>query len=310
MLRRLPAIEDPRVLVGPATFDDAACVRLSEDVALVQSVDFFTPPVDDARDFGRIAAANALSDLYAMGAVPLFALAVAGFPAGFDPELAAEVLGGGAEIAAQAGIAIVGGHTLVDPEPKYGLVVTGTAHPDAIWTNAGGRPGDTLLLGKALGTGVVLNALRQDAAPATVAEAAIRSMTTLNRAAAEQVRRLGAHAVTDVTGFGLVGHLHQLARASGCAARISAAVLPLLPGAFELARAGHVPGGSRANREAARAYAIVDRRVDDALAVLAHDAQTSGGLLVSLPEPAEPVDGFTRIGALEAGEPGQIRLET
>jgi selenide,water dikinase len=308
VLRRLPPISDPRVLVGSGTFDDAACVRLSDDVALVQSVDFFTPPVDDPRDFGRIAAANAISDVYAMGAEPMFALAVAGFPAGFDVEVIAAVFAGGSELAGEAGIAVVGGHTLVDPEPKYGLVVTGTAHPDALWTNAGGRAGDALVLGKGLGTGVVLNALRHDQAAPDAVEAAIRSMTTLNRGAAAALRAVGPHAVTDVTGYGLVGHLHELARASGCAARVSAGALPLLPGALELARAGHVPGGSRRNWEAAEAYATVDAGVEDAVAALAHDAQTSGGLLAAVDEDAAQLlgAGFARIGRLEPGEPGRV----
>ncbi len=310
VLRSLPPIDDPRVLVGPATFDDAACVRLSDDLALVQTVDFFTPVVDDPYDFGRIAATNAISDVYAMGAEPLFALAVAGIPADLDPAIAGAIMRGGADVARAAGIAVVGGHTITDPEPKYGLAVTGTVHPDAIWTNAGGQPGDVLVLTKGLGTGVIANALRHDAAPAEAIAAAVASMTTLNRDAARALRAVGPHAVTDVTGFGLVGHLHELANASGCAARVQASSLPLLPGAYDLAQAGHVPGGSRRNRRAGAEYAETAADVDDTLAALAHDAQTSGGLLAALAaDDAARAGVGTVIGRLEAGDPGRVYLD-
>ena len=231
VLQGLPVVTDARVLAGTTGFDDAAVVSITGDIALVQTVDFFTPLVDDPFDFGRIAATNAISDVYAMGGEPLCALAIAGFPRDLDPDTVRAVFAGGAAAASEAGIAIVGGHTIVDPEPKYGLVVSGTVRPDAIWRNAGGQVGDVLVLTKALGTGVVANALRADVVPADVLAAAVASMTTLNREGARALRAAGRpHAVTDVTGFGLVGHLHELAEASGLTARLSLRDLPVLPG--------------------------------------------------------------------------------
>ncbi len=305
MLRLLPPVHDPRLLVGNGAFDDAAVVRLVDGLALVQTLDFFTPPVDDPYDFGRIAAANAISDVYAMGAEPLLALAVLAVPADLDHGVVAAILRGGADIAAQAGIVVAGGHTVVDPEPKYGLVVTGTVHPDRVWRNGGGRPGDALLLSKPLGTGIVVNALRKDAASPDVLAAAVGSMTTLNRAAADRLRPHAPHAVTDVTGYGLLGHLHELAEASGCAARIALGALPLLPGVLDLVRAGHAPGGSRRNRAAADAYAELDDRCDPDLALLAADAQTSGGLLAAV-DPGVAVEGTWRVGELVDGPSGRI----
>ncbi len=296
------------MIAGPDGFEDAAVVRVSDDVAIVQSVDFFTPPVDDPYDFGRIAAANALSDIYAMGAVPLCALAVAGFPRGFDPVVIGEVFRGGIDVAGEAGIAVVGGHTIEDAEPKYGLVVTGTVHPDQVWRNAGGRAGDDLVLTKPLGTGVVANALRADAAAVSVMEAAVRSMTTLNRDAAAALRAAGPpHAVTDVSGFGLVGHLHELAAASGLAARIRLDALPLLDGVLDLARAGNIPGGSRRNRDAAAAFARFADGHDPLLAALACDAQTSGGLLAAV-APGSDGPGVV-IGVLEEGPAGLVLVD-
>ena len=309
MLRRLPTISDPRVLAGPTGFEDAAVVRVSQTAAIVQSVDFFTPIVDDPYAFGRIAATNALSDLYAMGATPLCALAVAGFPRGFDPELIATVFRGGIDAASDAGIAVVGGHTIEDPEPKYGLVVTGTVDPERIWRNSGGQPGDALVLTKALGTGVIANALRHDVVDPQVLAGAIASMTTLNRDAAARLAGGGdPHAVTDVSGFGLLGHLHELALASGLAARIDLQALPLLDGALALTRAAHVPGGSRRNRDAADAYATFAPGHDRDLALLACDAQTSGGLLVALPTDRAARIG-TVIGSLEQGRAGAITID-
>jgi selenide,water dikinase len=309
VLQGLPAVTDARVLAGTTGFDDAAVVSITGDIALVQTVDFFTPLVDDPFDFGRIAATNAISDVYAMGGEPLCALAIAGFPRDLDPETVRAVFAGGAAAAAEAGIAIVGGHTIVDPEPKYGLVVSGTVRPDAIWRNAGGQVGDVLVLTKALGTGVVANALRADAVPPDVLAAAVASMTTLNRAGARALRAAGEpHAVTDVTGFGLVGHLHELAEASGLAARLNLRDLPILSGVLDLARAGHVPGGSRRNREAADAYATFADGHDELLAAIACDAQTSGGLLAAVPAGAVPA-GATVIGRLEEGRAGHVLVD-
>jgi selenide,water dikinase len=306
LLRSLPPVTDPRILAGPTGNEDAAVVRLADDLAIVQTVDFFTPIIDDPYDFGRIAATNAISDVYAMGATPIVALAVAGFPRDLDPEIARAILRGGADAAAAASVSVVGGHTIVDPEPKYGLAVTGTVHPDRIWRNAGGRAGDALVLTKALGTGIVANALREDALEPGVLETAVASMTTLNRDAAERVRAVGGpHAATDVTGFGLLGHLHELAAASGLAARLDLARLPLLPGVLALATAGRVPGGSRRNRAAADAYAEFAAGHDPVLAAIACDAQTSGGLLLAVG--ADVAEGLgTVIGDLCAGPAGRI----
>src|SRR5262249_51886590 len=231
LLRDLPPVTDPRVLAGTTGFEDGAVVQIPDGVGLVQTVDFFTPPVHHPYDFGRLAATNDISDVYAMGGEPLCALAIAGFPRDLDPAVVSAIFAGGAAAAAAAGIAVVGGHTIVDPEPKYGLVVSGTVATDAIWRNAGGQDGDVLVLTKALGTGIVANALRADAAPPDVLAAAIGSMTPLNRDAARALRAAGPpHAVTDVTGFGLVGHLHELADASGLAAELHLRDLPVLPG--------------------------------------------------------------------------------
>jgi selenide,water dikinase len=282
-LRGLPPVTDPAVLTAHAGFEDAAAYRLSDELALVQTVDFFTPVVDDPEAWGRVAAANAISDVYAMGGRPLFALAVAAWPRELDLELLGRVLAAGAAKAAEAGASVVGGHTVDDPEPKYGLAVTGLVHPQALWRNAGGRAGDRLFLTKRLGTGVVTTAIKREAASAAAAAAAVASMERLNAAAAEAVREAGPSAVTDVTGFGLVGHVHELAQASGLAAEIETEGLRFLPQAVELARDGHVPGGSLRNLEAAAAYATFAPQLDEVACQLACDAQTSGGLLVALP---------------------------
>jgi selenide, water dikinase len=287
VLRGLALPVDPNVLIGLAPADDAAVVRLLPDLALVFTTDFFTPLVDDPRDFGRIAAANALSDVYAMGGRPLVALNIMAFPSRLlGLAVMAQVLAGGAEIAREAGISIAGGHTVEDKEPKYGLAVIGTVHPDRVWRKGGALPGDALVLTKALGTGVLATALKRGVIGEGGAEmrAAVASMVTLNAASARAIVDLGVavHAATDVTGYGLVGHLGEMLRASeGVSARLSAAALPTLPGAVALAEAGVLPGGSRSNRTFAEAWFRVDVGVPEALAWLACDAQTSGGLLVA-----------------------------
>jgi len=281
---------DPNVLVGLDRPDDAAVVRLLPELALVFTTDFFTPIVDDPHDFGRIAAANALSDVYAMGATPLVALNVAAFPTRTLPlSILGEILAGGAEVAREAGIVIAGGHTIDDPEPKYGLAAIGTVHPDRIWRKGGARAGDALVLTKALGTGILATALKRDllAESHPAIEAMVSSMTTLNARAAELARAQGPaiHAATDVTGYGLVGHLLELLRASGgIGAVLSARALPLLPSARDLARDGILSSGSRANREHADEAFRTGSGVSDELAWLACDAQTSGGLLLAMPE--------------------------
>lgn len=282
VLRHLTPIEDPKALVDASTGDDAAVYLLDDGRALVVTLDFFTPLVDDPYDFGRIAAANALSDLYAMGAKPLFALNLLGFPRKLLGEgLAEEVIRGGAEIARIAGIPIMGGHSVDDPEPKYGLVAIGEASPGALVTNTKARAGDRLILTKPLGTGIIATAIKAGQAPQAVMDAAVASMTTLNRAASECMVQAGVQAATDVTGFGFLGHLHNLLAHSGVAARIDASAVPVLDGVKELARAGHVPGGSQRNLEDVSADVDFEH-LDDIDKLILADAQTSGGLLMAV----------------------------
>ncbi len=311
LLRSLPTVSDPRVLAGPVGNEDAAVVLVTDDLAIVQTVDFFTPIVDDPFTFGQIAATNAISDVYAMGATPLVALAIAGFPRDLDPDIVREVFAGGAAAASGAGIAIVGGHTIVDAEPKYGLAVTGTVHPARIWRNSGGQPGDRLVLSKPLGTGIVANALRSGSVADDVLAGAVAAMTTLNRESADRLHALGdgVHAVTDVTGFGLVGHLHELALASGCSARLDLAAIPLLGGVRDLAALGFVPGGSRRNREAAAVYSAFRSGHDVILATIACDAQTSGGLLAAIAPGLDVAALGVVVGELAEGTPGRILVD-
>ena len=284
VLRDLPSIDDPRVLVGTGTADDAGVYRLSDDLALVQTVDFFTPIVDDPRSYGRIAAANALSDVYAMGGKPLTALAVAAFPEDLDPRILREILAGGVEKAREAGVAVIGGHTIKDDEPKYGLAVTGLVHPGHILRNDSGIAGDDLVLTKSLGTGVLTTARRADRITETDLAPAVAQMETLNREAAESMLEHGAHAATDITGFGLIGHLREMCGAK-LGAVIDAGSVPLLPRALELAQDGVAPSGSRANLANAIAAGVqFGDAIDSALRLLLCDAQTSGGLLIALPQ--------------------------
>ena len=290
MLSGLPAPSDPRVLVDYRTADDAGVFVLGDDTALVQTVDFFTPIVDDPRAFGAIAAANALSDVYAMGGVPITALAIAAFPvAGFDPADIETIFRGGLDKLREAGVVLLGGHTVQDSEVKFGYAVTGLVRPDRVLSNAGARPGDALLLTKALGTGVVSTAIKQGRAPEPVVEAATRSMTELNRAAADALAEPpgAVSACTDVTGFGLVGHASEVAAASGVTLEIAADRVPLIEGAFELA-ARNRPGGT-ANNLAHFARRVREARpLDDSLRALLYDPQTSGGLLAAVASASVP----------------------
>jgi selenide, water dikinase len=307
----------PEVLVSAETMDDAAVYRLPDGSALVQSVDFFTPIVDDPFDWGRIAATNALSDLYAMGARPLLALNLVAWPVQDLPlDLLARVLEGGAKVAAEAGVAIVGGHSIHDPEPKYGMAVTGLSEPDRVLRNSTARAGARIVLTKPIGTGIISTAVKRGGAEPGQVQAAIDLMTTLNRAASEAVLEMGADAVTDVTGFGLLGHLHEMLASSGVAAEVEAAAVPLLPGVAELARGGVVPGGTRSNRDYLDPWVEWGDLPDEERLILA-DAQTSGGLLVAVPE--EGVEGLRRaletrevptaeIGRIVDGEPGRITV--
>jgi selenide,water dikinase len=285
------------VLVGLNEADDAAVIRLDDDESLILTLDFFTPLVDDAYTWGRIAAANAASDVYAMGGRPLVALNIVAWPREALPlELLGDVLRGGRDIATQGGFAIVGGHSVDDPEPKYGLVVVGRAPSDRIMTIDAARPGDVLVLTKPIGTGIVTTAIKQDAADEPVTDAAVRSMTTLNDTAASVLTAAGVRACTDVTGFGLCGHLHRVLRASGVAAEIDADAVPILPGALDLADRGFVPGGSKRNREAVEEHVRWTNASDLTRAVLC-DAQTSGGLLAAV-----PADRVETVCAQLAGE--------
>src|SRR5437763_10327785 len=249
LLGQLPIITDPNVLVGSATADDAAIYKLNDDLALVLTTDFFTPIVDRPYDFGAVAAANAISDVYAMGGRPLTALSIVGFPDQKLPAaVLADILRGAADKAAEAGIAIVGGHTIKAEEPIFGLAVVGTAHPDRVFTNAGAKPGDALVLTKPLGLGIITTAAKNGEDRLGAIGEAIRVMATLNKAAAEVLARYEVHALTDVTGFGLLGHLRNVTAASGVTARIWADAVPVLPAAVEYVHQGIAPGGSHANR--------------------------------------------------------------
>ena len=282
MLRYLPTPSDPNLLVGITTCDDAGVYRLSDELALVQTVDFFTPIVDDPYAFGAIAAANALSDIYAMGGRPLTALNLLAYPvSALDPETVAEILRGGADKLQEAGVVVVGGHTIDDTEPKYGAAVTGTIHPQRIVTNAAAQPGDLLVLTKPIGTGIISTAIKAARAPDDVAAAAIESMVRLNAAAAAAMLEVGVHAATDVTGFGLLGHLREMLAASGVGAELHAAAVPVLPGTLDLLAQGHVPGGSRRNLDAVRAWITIAPAVPAHVPLLLADAQTSGGLLIA-----------------------------
>lgn len=320
VLRHLIPHDDPAVLVDSSTGDDAAVYRIADDRALVATVDFFTPIVDDAFDFGRIAAANALSDIYAMGARPLFALSLISFPRDLlgSGELE-RIVEGSATVAREAGIAIVGGHSIDDPEPKCGMAVVGEVHPDRIMSNAGGRAGDLLVLTKPIGTGVIATAIKAGAATDDVVAPAIASMATLNRQAAECMLAARARAATDVTGYGLLGHLSRMAAASGVAAELWSSEVPLLAGAEELARAGHLPGGSRRNLADLEPLLDADPALDGTLLALLADAQTSGGLLIAISprrvdDLKERLDEaglatIAEIGALIAGPSGRIRID-
>jgi selenide,water dikinase len=307
VLRQLPRTHDANLLVGDNPADDAAVYRLSDDLALVQTVDFFTPVVDDPFTFGQIAAANSLSDVYAMGGRPLTALNIVGFPITILPaQILADILRGGSDIAASAGVTIVGGHTVDDQEPKYGLAVTGTVHPDRYISSHDARPGDVLVLTKPIGTGVVTTALKAGVAHEAHVSEAVRWMTTLNRSASEAMMATSAHAATDITGFGLLGHLSDLCSASGVSAILDSEAVPLLPGALEYARMGHIPGGTRTNLDFVRNRVSVASGVSDLVLSLLTDAQTSGGLLIAF-DPAG-AEAFARRAGPEvlAVQVGQI----
>jgi selenide,water dikinase len=305
LLAGLVAADADDLLVGLDPADDAAVYRLDADRALVFTVDFFPPVVDDPRDFGAIAAANALNDVFAMGGAPLLALSVTAFPEELPIEVLGAVLAGAEEVVGAAGAVLAGGHTIRDSEPKYGLAVVGTVHPDGVWTKSGARPGDALFLTKPLGTGLILQAQREGRAPAGALEAAVVAMRALNRDAADALRPFGPTAVTDVTGFGLLGHAHELAERSGVRVRLDAKALPALPGALELAADGIRTGGDRRNREFAGPH--VESSAGERADALAYDPQTAGGLLVSLPaERAAVLEATFAARALELHLIGRV----
>ncbi len=293
MLRQLPPFVHPDLIVGTETSDDAGVFRLGPDLAIVNTVDFFTPIVDDPFVFGQIAAANALSDVYAMGADPVTALNIVGFPKGrLDLDVLCEVLKGGAERVRAAGAVVIGGHTIIDPELKFGMAVTGVVHPDRVIRNVGVRDGDALVLTKPLGTGIVATALKQRKAPRAIVRAAVASMVALNKTASHVARAFPVHACCDVTGFGLLGHATEMAMGSRVSIVFDAKSLPVLPGAPQLAEKGFLTGGCRRNRAYLADKVVVDPSVGTALEEVAFDPQTSGGLLIAVP--AKAASGLVR----------------
>jgi selenide,water dikinase len=299
------------VLVGLGAADDAAVYRLTDDLAIVETVDFFPPVVDDAYTWGAVAAANAMSDVYAMGGEVMFALAVAGFPRDLDKAIVAEVFRGGAEKVAEAGGVIAGGHTVVDAEPKYGLCVTGRVHPAQVLIKGGLRPGDRLFLSKPLGTGVITTAGKDSATTDDVIAGAVRSMCRLNRVAARVAREFGATGATDITGFGFLGHATEMIMASGAGIAVEMARVPLLPGARALAEAGHFSGGMKRNRR--HVESVLGARLEiagdvpSALVSMLMEAETSGGLLFSIqPDRAGGVLEAFRVAGEEAWEIGTV----
>jgi len=309
VLGDLPVLEpDDRVLVDYRTSDDAGVYRFADGRALVQTVDFFTPVVDDPFAYGRIAGANALSDIYAMGGKPLTALAIAGFPKDGDRAVLSQIFRGGLEALREAGVALLGGHTVQDQEIKFGYAVTGEVDPARIWTNAGAKPGDRLILTKALGTGVIATAIKFERADAPTADAAIASMIRLNRAAAEALAAFGdaIHGCTDITGFGLIGHATEMARASGGTLVIDTSRVPILAGALELVER-NTPGGGRTNKDHFSAGVATTGTLDPRLVQLLYDPQTSGGLLAAVrADVVTPALEALRRGGVDAHEVGSV----
>ena len=317
VLRSLVPYADPAVLVDAGTSDDAAVYQIDDNRALVATVDFFTSIVDDPYDFGRIAAANALSDIYAMGARPRFALSLVGFPRDLlGRGILEEIVRGGGDIALEAGIAVIGGHSIDDAEPKFGMCVIGEADPARITRNSGARAGDALVLTKPLGTGVIATGIKRGIAGEDAVRDAVASMTTLNRGAAEAMLRVGVSAATDITGFGLLVHLRHMLRASGVSATIDAGAVPLLPDTAELAAAGCISGGTRRNLEDVTGDVTWDPALTELQRLLLCDAQTSGGLLIAVPAErtarlleelaAEHAPVAALVGRIEGGTPGAI----
>ncbi len=319
MLHSLPSFEHPDLIVGTETSDDAGVFRLRDDLAIVNTVDFFTPIVDDPFTFGQVAAANALSDIYAMGGEPKTALNIVGFPKGkLDLGVLTDIIRGGSERVRAAGAVLIGGHSIIDDELKYGLAVTGVVHPDRVVRNVGVRPDDALVLTKALGTGIIATGLKRRKASTASVRATVASMTALNDTASAIMRTFPVHACSDVTGFGLLGHAFEMASGSGVTIVLDARTLPVLPGARRLARLGCVTGGCRRNREYLKNKTSVHRSVRDDLIEIALDPQTSGGLLMALPADraaalvdrlrSKGIDAATLVGRATAAEEVSVRL--
>jgi selenide,water dikinase len=340
VLGKLARQQDPNVLVGFDFADDAGVYRIAPDTALVQTVDFFTPIVDDPYTFGQIAAVNSLSDVYAMGGRPLISLALVCFPEKGDLDVLERILAGGLSKMVEAGCTVIGGHSIRDEEIKFGYSVTGTIHPQRVLANRGAQPGDALLLTKALGTGVISTAIKRGKAQPAWIDAAVRSMTTLNEAAAEVItgttnpvscRASGAafaprvegplpsdtqpafavHALTDITGFGLIGHAREMALASGVSLRLRASAVPLLTGALECVRAGYIPGGLKANREFAEYLVGYEDGIADDVRTMLYDPQTAGGLLISVaPEDASDLERALTAAGVAAPRIGEVLPST
>jgi selenide, water dikinase len=314
VLGKLARQQDPNVLVGFDFADDAGVYLIAPDTALVQTVDFFTPIVDDPYTFGQIAAVNALSDVYAMGGRPLSSLALVCFPDKGDLEVLELILAGGLSKMVEAGCTVIGGHSIRDEEIKFGYSVTGTIHPQRVLANRGARPGDALLFTKALGTGVISTAIKRGKAEPAWIDAAVRSMTTLNKAAAEVItganNPFAVHALTDVTGFGLIGHAREMALASAVSLRVRASAVPLLAGALECVNAGYIPGGLKANREFAECLVGYDDGIPDDLRTMLFDPQTAGGLLISVaPEDAADLERALAAAGVPAARIGEVLPE-
>jgi selenide, water dikinase len=309
VLGKLARQHDPNVLVGFDTADDAGVYQLTPELALVQTVDFFTPIVDDPYVFGQIAATNSLSDVYAMGGKPISALALVCFPENGDVKVLEEMLAGGLSKMVEAGCTVIGGHSIRDDEIKLGYAVTGTIHPQKILANSAARPGDRLLFTKAIGTGVISTAIKRGTADFAWIRAAVRSMTTLNKAAAEVITSGGyhVHGMTDVTGFGLIGHAREMAIGSKVSVRIQASQVPVIAGALECVRAGNVPGGLKANRQFAESCVEVAPEVPQELLTLLYDPQTAGGLLIAVASgDAERLGADLRHAGVDAAEIGEV----
>ena len=298
MLHSLPTFHHPDVIVGTETSDDAGVFRVRDDLAIVNTVDFFTPIVDDPYVFGQVAAANALSDVYAMGGEPRTALNIVGFPKGkMDIAVLGDILRGGAEKAKEAGVVVIGGHSLIDAELKYGMAVTGLIHPDRVIRNVGVRVGDALVLTKALGTGIIMTALKRRKATGRSTRAAIASMVTLNRATSTIMRQFTVHACSDVTGYGLLGHAQEMASGSDVTLVLESKTLPVLYGAASLAERGYVTGGCQRNRDYLGDKITVAPSIRAGLVEVAFDPQTSGGLLIAVPR----AEADALVKALRAG---------